>query len=99
MVCHLKLHIPLILLPQFSFPYPKAFSPLDYNLYQVSKTDLMNDFVAQGRVKELVIEWLQKHEDWTGLFEQQFSKAEAVMERFVDDEAVFHFFKRRPILL
>ncbi|MBM3456438.1 MAG: hypothetical protein FJX80_15100 [Bacteroidetes bacterium] len=77
----------------------KAFSPLDYNLYQVSKTDLMNDFVVQGRVKELVIEWLQKHEDWTGLFEQQFSKAEAVMERFVDDEAVFHFFKRRPIML
>ncbi len=27
----------------------------------------------------------------TGLFDQQFSKAEAVMERFVDDEAVFHF--------
>lgn len=77
----------------------KAFSLLDYNLYQVSKTDLMNDFVAQGRVKELVIEWLQKHEDWTGLFEQQFSKAEAVMERFVDDEAVSHFFKRRPIML
>jgi hypothetical protein len=59
----------------------------------------MNDFVAQGRVKELVIEWLQKHEDWTGLFDQQFSKAEAVMESFVNDEAVFHFFKRRPIML
>jgi hypothetical protein len=59
----------------------------------------MNDFVAQGRVKELVIEWLQKHEDWTCLFDQQFSKAEAVMESFVNDEAVFHFFKRRPIML
>lgn len=77
----------------------KAFSPLDYTFYQVSKTDLMNVFVAQGRVKELVIEWLQNHEDWAGLFDHQFSKAEAVMERFVDDEAVFHFFKRRPIML
>jgi hypothetical protein len=77
----------------------KAFSPLDYSLYHVSDKDIMNDFVAQGRVKELVIEWLQKHEDWTGLFDQQFSKAEAVMESFVNDEAVFHFFKRRPIML
>jgi hypothetical protein len=42
---------------------------------------------------------LQKHEDWTGLFDQQFSKAEALMDSFVNDEAVFHFFKRRPIML
>lgn len=77
----------------------KTFSPLDYSLYHVSDKDIMNDFVAQGRVKELVIEWLQKHEDWTALFDQQFSKAEAVMKSFVNDEAVFHFFKRRPIML
>lgn len=77
----------------------KTFSPLDYSLYHVSDKDIMNDFVAQGRVKELVIEWLQKHEDWTALFDQQFSKAEAVMESFVNDETVFHFFKRRPIML
>jgi hypothetical protein len=77
----------------------KAFSPLDYNLYQVSKTDLMNDFVAQGRIKELVIEWLRNREEWSGMFDQPFRNAEQVMERFVNDEAVFHFFKRRPIML
>ena len=82
------------------FPYIyKTFSPLDYTLYHVSDKDVMNDFVSQGRIKELVIEWLQRHEDWTGLFDQQFSKAEVVMERFVNDEAVFHFFKRRPIMM
>ncbi len=77
----------------------KTFSPLDYTQYHVSDKDVMNDFVSQGRIKELVIEWLQKHEDWARLFDQQFSKAAVVMERFVDDEAVFHFFKRRPIML
>jgi hypothetical protein len=77
----------------------KAFSPLDYNLHQVSKTDLMNDFVAQGRIKELVIEWLRNREEWSGMFDQPFRNAEQVMERFVNDEAVFHFFKRRPIML
>jgi hypothetical protein len=76
----------------------KAFSPLDYTLYEVSKSVLINDFVAQGRIKELVIEWLRNHENWSGLFDQRFAKAEAVMERFVNDEAVFHFFKRRPII-
>ena len=82
------------------FPYIyKTFSPLDYTLYHVSDKDVMNDFVSQGRIKELVIEWLQRHDDWTGLFDQQFSKAEAAMESFVNDDAVLHFFKRRPIML
>ena len=77
----------------------KAFSPLDYTLYEVSKSVLINDFVAQGRIKELVIEWLRNREEWSGMFDQPFRNAEQVMERFVNDEAVFHFFKRRPIML
>ena len=77
----------------------KTFSPLDYLHYHVSDIDVMNDFVVQGRIKELVFEWLQNHEDWSRLFDQQFSKAQEVMESFVDDQAVCHFFKRRPILL
>jgi len=77
----------------------KSFSPLDYSFFNISRENILNDFVVQGRVKELAIEWLRKQEDWTGLFNQQFSKAEAVIARFVNDEAVFHFFKRRPIML
>ncbi len=59
----------------------------------------MNDFVLQGRLKELVIEWLRNREEWSGMFDQPFANAERIMERFVNDEAVFHFFKRRPIML
>jgi hypothetical protein len=60
---------------------------------------LTNDFVLQGRLKELVIEWLINREEWSGMFKQPFANAEQVMERFVNDEAVFHFFKRRPIMM
>ncbi len=77
----------------------KSFSGIDYVFYNVSRDELMNDFVLQGRLKELVIEWLRNREEWSGMFNQPFANAEQVMERFVNDEAVFHFFKRRPIML
>ena len=77
----------------------KTFSAIDYALYNVSRDQLMNDFVLQGRLKELVIEWLINREEWSGMFKQPFANAEQVMERVVNDEAVFHFFKRRPIML
>ena len=77
----------------------KAFSGIDYVFYNVSRDELMNDCVLQGRLKELVIEWLRNREEWSGMFDQPFRNAEQVMERFVNDEAVFHFFKRRPIML
>lgn len=77
----------------------KAFSSIDYVLYNVSRDELINDFVLQGRLKELVIEWLRNREEWSEMFDQPFNNAEQVMEKFVNDEAVFHFFKRRPILL
>lgn len=85
-------------IPGFPSIY-KLFSGIDYALYNVSRDELMNDFVLQGRLKELVIEWLRNREEWSGMFDQPFAKAEQVMERFVNDEAVFHFFKRRPIML
>ena len=77
----------------------KSFSSIDYILYNVSRDKLMNDFVLQGRIKQLVIEWLENRDEWAGIFNQLFSNAEQVMERFVNDESVFHFFKRRPIML
>ena len=77
----------------------KAFSGIDFALYNVSRDELMNDFVLQGRLKELAIEWLRNREEWSGMFDQPFRNAEQVMERFVNDEAVFHFFKRRPIIV
>jgi len=77
----------------------KSFSSIDYILYNVSRDKLMNDFVLQGRIKKLVIEWLENRDEWAGIFNQLFSNAEQVMERFVNDESVFHFFKRRPIML
>jgi hypothetical protein len=80
-------------------PIYKLFSGIDYALYNVSRDELMNDFVLQGRLKELVIEWLRNREEWAGMFNQPFANAEQVMERFVNDEAVFHFFKRRPLML
>jgi len=79
-------------------PIYKLFSGIDYALYNVSRDELMNDFVLQGRLKELVIEWLRNREEWSGMFDQPFANAEQVMARFVNDEAVFHFFKRRPIM-
>jgi hypothetical protein len=84
-----------IYIPGFPEIY-KSFSSIDYFFYNVSKDKLMNDFVLQGRLKELAIEWLRNREDWSGMFDQPFRNAEQVMERFVNDEAVFHFFKRRP---
>lgn len=77
-------------------PIYKSFSSIDYVFYNVSKDKLINDFVFQGRLKELAIEWLRNREEWSGMFDQPFRNAEQVMERFVHDEAVFHFFKRRP---
>ena len=68
-------------------------------LLPIERDELMNDFVLQGRLKELVIEWLRNREEWSRMFDQPFRNAEQVMERFVNDEAVFHFFKRRPIML
>jgi hypothetical protein len=85
-------------IPGFPSIY-KAFSSIDYALYNVSRNELMNDFVLQGRLKELVIEWLRNREEWSGIFDQPFMISEQVVERFVNDEAVFHFFKRRPIML
>ena len=77
----------------------KLFSGIDYALYNVSRDELMNDFVLQGRLKELVIEWLRNREEWSGMFDQPFENAERVLERFLNSEAVFHFFQRRPIVL
>lgn len=85
-------------IPGFPAIY-KLFSGIDYALYNVSRHELMNDFVLQGRLKELVIEWLRNREEWSGMFDQPFANAERIMERFVNDEAVFHFLKRRPIML
>jgi hypothetical protein len=83
-------------IPGFPSIY-KSFSGIDYALYNVSRDELMNDFVLQGRLKELAVEWLRNREEWSGMFDQPFRNAEQVMERFLNDEAVFHFFKRRPI--
>jgi hypothetical protein len=55
--------------------------------------------VIQRRIKGLVIEWLRNREEWSRMFNQPFANAELVVERFVNDEAVFHFFKRRPIMM
>ena len=87
-----------IYIPGFPAIY-KSFSSIDYVFYNVSKDKSMNDFALQGRLKELVIEWLRNRQEWSGIFNQPLANAEQVMERFVNDEAVFHFFKRRPIML
>lgn len=85
-------------IPGFPSLY-KLFSGIDYALYNVTRDELMNDFVLQGRLKELVIEWLRNREEWSGMFNQPFANAERVLERFLNSEAVFHFFQRRPIML
>ena len=87
-----------IYIPGFPAIY-KSFSSIDYVFYNVSKDKLMNDFVLKGRLKELAIEWLRNREEWSGMFDQPYRNAEQVIERFLNDEAVFHFFKRRPIML
>jgi len=84
-------------IPGFPSIY-KSFSGIDYALFNVSKDELMNDFVLQGRLKELAIEWLINREEWSGMFKQPYANAERIIERFVDDEAIFHFFKRRPFM-
>lgn len=85
-------------IPGFPSIY-KLFSGIDYALHNVSRDELMNDFVLQGRLKELVIEWLRNREEWSGMFDQPFANAERVLERFLNSEAVFHFFQRRPIMI
>lgn len=77
----------------------KSFSQLDHIFYNVSREETVNDFVIQSRLKELAIEWLVNREQWSEMFAQPFANAVRVVERFVNDEAVAHFFKRRPILL
>lgn len=77
----------------------KAFSGIDYVFYNVSRDELVSDFVLQGRLKELVIEWLRNREEWSGMFDQPFANSERILESFVNNEAVHHFFKRRPIML
>jgi len=85
-------------IPGFPSIY-KSFSGIDYALYNISRDELMNDFVLQGRLKELAVEWLRNREEWSGMFDQPFRNAEQVLDRFVNDVAVFHFFKRKPIML
>ncbi len=85
-------------IPGFPSIY-KAFYGIDYALYNVSRDELMNEFVLQGRLKELAIDWLRYSEEWLGMFDQPFANAERVLERFLNSEAVFHFFQRRPIML
>ena len=82
-------------IPGFPAIY-KSFSSIDYVFYNVSNDKSINDFVLQGRLKELVIEWLRNRQEWSGIFNQPLANAERIIERFVDDEAIFHFFKRRP---
>ena len=50
-------------IPGFPAIY-KSFSSIDYIFYNVSKDKLMNDFVLQGRIKQLVIEWLTNRDEW-----------------------------------
>lgn len=85
-------------IPGFPSIY-KAFYGIDYALYNVSRDELMNEFVLQGRLKELAIDWLRNREEWSGMFDQPFANSERVLERFLNSEAVFHFFQRRPIML
>ena len=85
-------------IPGFQAIY-KSFSTIDYVFYNVSNDKSMNDFVLKGRLKELVMEWLKNRQEWSGIFNQPLANAEQVMERFVNDEAVFHFFKRRPFFI
>ena len=82
-------------IPGFPAIY-KSFSSIDYVFYNVSNDKSMNDFVLQGRLKELVIEWLRNRQEWSGIFNQPLANAERIIERFVNDETIFHFFKRRP---
>ena len=62
-------------IPGFPSIY-KAFSGIDYALYNVSRDGIINDFVLLGRLKELVIEWLRNREEWSGMFDQPFRNAE-----------------------
>ena len=59
----------------------------------------MKDFELQGRLKELVVEWLKNREEWSGLFKLPNANLERVFEYFVNDEVLFLFFKCRPIML
>jgi hypothetical protein len=45
------------------------------------------------------LEWLSEKEEYAGLFNQKWKNSEAIVNRFLNDEAVFHYLKRRPIML
>lgn len=77
----------------------KSFSGIEYGLYNINRNELMSNFALQGRIKELTIEWLRSHEDWSGIFNQVFINAEKIVDQFMNDKEIFHFFKRRPLML
>lgn len=79
-------------------PNYKSFTSICYILYNVLRDKLINDFVVQGRIKLLTIEWHINRDEWSGIFNQPFANAERIIERFLDDEAIFYFFKRRPFM-
>jgi hypothetical protein len=51
------------------------------------------------RIKDLALEWLSEKEEYAGLFNQPWKNSEAIVDRLLNDEAVFHYLKRRPIFL
>ncbi len=59
----------------------------------------MNDFSIQGRIKELAIEWLKEKEEYAGLFNQPFDHSKQIIDRFINDDTVLNYLKRRPIML
>jgi hypothetical protein len=48
-------------IPGFPSIY-KLFYGIDFALYNASRDEMMNDFVLQSRLKELVIEWFRNRE-------------------------------------
>jgi hypothetical protein len=85
-------------IPEFPTIY-KTFFGISYSLFQISRSDTMNGFSIQGRIKELALEWLSEKEEYAGLFNQPWKYSEGIVDRFLNDEAVFHYLKRRPIML
>ena len=85
-------------IPSFP-PIYKSFFGITYSLFQISGNESLNDFSIQGRIKELAIEWLKEKEEYAGLFNQPLKNSEGIVDRFLNDEAVFHYLKRRPIML
>ncbi|MEY2669720.1 MAG: hypothetical protein RLZZ577_36 [Bacteroidota bacterium] len=85
-------------IPEFPTIY-KTFFGISYSLFQIYRSDTMNDFSIQGRIKELALEWLIEKEEYAGLFNQPWKNSEGIVDRFLNNEAVFHYLKRRPIML